>query len=474
VEWRPGQKFELNGELVVGNPSTPYIRVHGKISEQNNTFRGALSGYLYTTPLPEAIVRTAEFLLDMNIPDDFTAGAYIEISDDGNDVNDFLLVGADFSAWQNIHLAGYEDLEQYLPLFSLMAASPSTRYQLPVGLDASFFDMNWEQGDADLNLIGPDGTVYTPANHEGYPNVEYLKYPTEKLARFVVRNPAGGIWQLVVPETEGIGSYTFSAQKSSTAPTITLLTPNSDTTSGTVNITWVDVDSDSDAMISLYYDTDRSGADGTLITTGISENDVCNNYPWNTAGLPTGDYYVYAVIRDGVNMPAISYATGLVSVVDPDAPAQITSVNAPFESGSSVKISWEASSATDLDHYLIRITAHAAGEGYESTVATTDAEWFLDGLTTGGSYRVAIAAVDHDGHIGSNSDAIVLVPGGQATVPPATGEWQVFATPGTSYQAQVPGNTGDSYQLISGPVDATLSPTTGLFEWNVPLRANNE
>jgi hypothetical protein len=327
--------------------------------------------------------------------------------------------------------------------------------------------MTWDEGDTDLNLTAPDGTTYTPQNVAGYPNVHYYKDADGKEAVFEVAGPAGGTWQVTVTETAGIGGYRLESRRSTDAPVITLLQPQNDLAGGPVNIAWVDEDSDSDAVISLYYDTDRRGADGVLIATGVSQDNDPDSYVWDTTGVPTGDYYVYAVISDGNNVPAICYSTGRVRVVDPDGPAALTGLNAPEGTDTSVRLVWDTSSAPDLSHYLVRLTSDAAGEFYEQTVAASQAETLISDLTPGETYRVTVAAVDTGGHIGQESSPIIVVAGGTATVPPEAGQWDVFAQPGAQYQAQVPGGAGEVFVLVDGPAGATLDGS-GLFRWNVP------
>jgi hypothetical protein len=53
------------------------------------------------------------------------------------------------------------------------------------------------------------------------------------------------------------------------------------------------------AGLSLYYDTNNSGYNGTLIKSGINPN--TEQYTWNTANMPNGTYYIYAGFSDGLN-----------------------------------------------------------------------------------------------------------------------------------------------------------------------------
>ena len=63
------------------------------------------------------------------------------------------------------------------------------------------------------------------------------------------------------------------------------------------------------AEISLYFDTDSAGHDGTLIVGGLIQG-ANTSYLWDTSELPEGDYYIYAKIDDGVVPPVYAYANG--------------------------------------------------------------------------------------------------------------------------------------------------------------------
>jgi hypothetical protein len=79
-------------------------------------------------------------------------------------------------------------------------------------------------------------------------------------------------------------------------------------------IKWTDSDPDNNATIALYYDTDNTGYDGTLITGGISEDDPADSFVWNMPA-PAGPYYIYARIDDGINAPCYDYSSGTVATL---------------------------------------------------------------------------------------------------------------------------------------------------------------
>jgi hypothetical protein len=91
-----------------------------------------------------------------------------------------------------------------------------------------------------------------------------------------------------------------------------------DEANGRFAIAWSATDPDDDAQISLFYDTNNTGFDGTLIASGLSENDANNVYTWDTRGVANGTYFLYAVITDGLNTTR-RYATGRLVVNNPGA-----------------------------------------------------------------------------------------------------------------------------------------------------------
>lgn len=115
-------------------------------------------------------------------------------------------------------------------------------------------------------------------------------------------------------------------------------------TTGNVTISWTDSDIDDNATISLYYDTNNLGNDGTLIIGSISEDDTTDEYVWDltNANLLNGEYYVYAVIDDGSNPAVTDYSTTSFTyplTLNNNAP-QITVDSVNSSNGNSHIINW--------------------------------------------------------------------------------------------------------------------------------------
>ena len=84
-----------------------------------------------------------------------------------------------------------------------------------------------------------------------------------------------------------------------------------------LKIKWTDYDPDSSAQISLYYDTDQFGEDGTLIAMNISEDPdgESDHYFWDISNIQAGIYFVYAIIDDG-NSRSIDYSENAIIIAD--------------------------------------------------------------------------------------------------------------------------------------------------------------
>ena len=489
VVWVHNQGFGIEGTLNVGDPKDPYLSVSGAMRlDNNNGFQGELQG---TAQIPDDAPIIGAIAGGYQV----SARAYAQAYDDGDATDDYIIgsmtlpVLGEHAIEMNLDTgkidwnANLKDFKEVvIPSIDSLAVPPSAgclsmtaaadnTFTVESGTPSVIFRAGWETGNGDLELTAPDGTVITPANVGTFTGVTYYKNLAVPEAFYIVQLPAAGEWHLQVSDTTGMGKVTLDQLGPTTTPRITVLQPASDTAGSSVTITWDDAGSDPNATISLFYDTDRQGDDGVQIATGISAGDAANSYLWSTNGVPTGDYYVYAVIEDGANLPATSYSIGKVSVVDPKGPEQIIGLTAPEGTDTSARLTWDASTDPNLDHYLVQLTADAAGEGYEETITASEPTLTVDGLVPGETYRVVVAAVDVDGRVGCDSDPIVVIAGGVATVEPGAGQWQVFADPGQTYQAQVPSNAGDTFMLVDGPVGATLN-ANGLFEWSVPGNAD--
>ncbi|MCP4275683.1 MAG: hypothetical protein GY779_04950, partial [Gammaproteobacteria bacterium] len=79
------------------------------------------------------------------------------------------------------------------------------------------------------------------------------------------------------------------------------------------NITYTLFDTDDVVTVDFYYDTDNTGFDGTLISTGSSEGTGVTS-AWDTTGMLPGTYYVYGKTNDGTNPEVKTYSSGMLTI----------------------------------------------------------------------------------------------------------------------------------------------------------------
>ena len=105
------------------------------------------------------------------------------------------------------------------------------------------------------------------------------------------------------------------------APTISVLSPPSGNAEANLSyqVTWTDSDPDDNATISLYYDTNNIGFNGTLIpgAGSIAEDPEGggDTFTWDISNQPDdAKYWVYGVINDGTNPVAQDYSPGYLFI----------------------------------------------------------------------------------------------------------------------------------------------------------------
>lgn len=78
-----------------------------------------------------------------------------------------------------------------------------------------------------------------------------------------------------------------------------LYAENSDSLDRFYDIKWKLSDSDSSNFsVGLYYDNNKNGFDGTLITNLNNQSSGEGSYHWDTASVPAGKYYIYSLVTD--------------------------------------------------------------------------------------------------------------------------------------------------------------------------------
>ncbi|HDL64303.1 MAG TPA: fibronectin type III domain-containing protein, partial [Proteobacteria bacterium] len=296
------------------------------------------------------------------------------------------------------------------------AVSPSSAIDVPGGLKRAIFRFAWtDQAETEVRIISPSGEEFTPADaplDSSYAN--YLLDQENGEAWYVVKDPEEGQWRFML-SNRSIGDLTVQLLNIEDAPEVEMSTPGPQVLAGvktngdTIHLAWSFGDIQGDETISLYYDTDDSGYDGSLIASGhwVSRG----YYDWAIGDdVPSGRYFVYAIINNGDNLPRGSYMPGLVTVENGNAPDSPR--NVAVESGEGeITITWDANQEEDLLAYVVEWTDDVTSLNFNHRRAMgTLTSCNLDQLDNGRTYKIAVKAVDTAGNESLPSEVrLVLV-----------------------------------------------------------------
>ena len=344
-----------------------------------------------------------------------------------------------------------------------------------LGLEAS-----WETPNANATVLLtlPDGTVLDSAAIDARPDISLVASLSDDTHIVLkIDSPDAGDWSISLADFSGLGTVEYAALMQVPAPTIELTAPVVDQATSQVDVTYEAFDADSDAEISFFLDTDRQGHDGFLLGGRVVEADGPGTFTVDTAStpLPPGDYFIYAVIDDGENVPVLSnYATGAITIADAAGPTEVSNVTARWLGGQDISLNWD--SDPEATAYQVGITAHASQPGVETTfiVASTDNALTINGsqleqpLVLGETYRFEIRAIDAAQRTGAFGGTVITL-GPHAELQTEVEQFSAFADPGTTYEAQLELATGDTIQLLESAAGATLDSSSGQFRWDVPV-----
>jgi len=186
-------------------------------------------------------------------------------------------------------------------------------------------------------------------------------------------------------------------------------------TSGIFNILWNESSSNPVPNVSIYYDTDNSSANGTLITSNAPNRQGANSYAWNTRTAPGGTYYIYIVAEGSVvySNAAVKFkSSGGSSGIDHKKP-KITGVNDspdPFtpSAGQSLAIGFNLTdNRSSIFTVNLTITDRAGNPIASlgpytlysgSNTLTWDGKNSSGAIVSQGKYRYIISATDEAGN----------------------------------------------------------------------------
>jgi len=208
------------------------------------------------------------------------------------------------------------------------------------------------------------------------------------------------------------------------------------TVNTSVTLEWTLGDTDSGLQVGLYRDTDSSGYDGIPIATNLATAAGVGQYTWDTTSVPSGKYWVYAIVSDVVNSNG-AYSTGPIIINHNDMPEIALSKRALYFGGTQGGV------ATQNEKLLITNT----GLGALNWQASKSATWLTVSPVSNIGDGVLTVGVDLTGLGPGSYNGVVTV-----TDPAASNSPQRITVNLTVYAA---GGDGPPFGVFETPASGS-------------------
>ncbi|WP_298863248.1 DUF4114 domain-containing protein [uncultured Sulfitobacter sp.] len=237
----------------------------------------------------------------------------------------------------------------------------------------------WENADPDARVfvVKPDGTVIQEADFAAnrIMVVEDFSSPTERVV--IIDAPEEGTWDLEVVDPTGLGEVTYAASGETESPTFVFGPTAVIQTDGDVEYSFT-LDTPASAVsISFFYDDDLTELDG-VFAGNLAAGAGTGTFVWDPTGVVPDDYFVYAVVDDGVNPITIAETAFSVNVgSEADISISIEADVEEAKAGDTIRYTVTATnnSATDIAKAitaLINLADLAPLETSSIAASTTD------------------------------------------------------------------------------------------------------
>lgn len=504
----------LHEKVVKFNGSLEWVfrKTEAKLSGTFTALNGALAGTGSITVNQRGVVGTAQLTGQLKPPDlggykfepiaTADVKAYFQYSDDNMSANDY----AAFSANLDLPIIGRKSiavrvtpdggLEYFLGMTSLenlegqtgafsasaekfsafaadtVVSAASDTFPVPSGAQQLLLSATWENEseNVELEIVRPDGSVLHENELDGT-NAVLIPQMTSTTSRAIaLLNPEPGDWQIRVVSEDELGTTQFAALREGSDPTVEMLSAQASLDE--VVIEYVAADPDSEATVTLFYDTDNVGFDGTALAENLLANGETVSHTWSLSQAFSGTYYLYAMISDGQGGLAFDYLDTPITI---DADASSSSVTALPASvpTPTFTVSWSGqddANGAGLASYDIFVSDNGgAFELWQDNTTQTSAEFTGE---VGHTYRFHSVATDQAGRVEESPtqpDAITgvnLLP--TLTLPciltvPRSTQPQSFVLTGITAganetQALVMSATSSDTGVVSIPIASTVAP----------------
>jgi hypothetical protein len=306
-----------------------------------------------------------------------------------------------------------ENVDSYTPVGPSRKPSSAlggNGFTVAPGDKQTFITASWLTGSPTFTLEGPHGLhIVAHANGPtiavtgpGASGVYLLDVKTPRSLALFMPKPVVGDWTVRATGGGGIGVH---VQGNKPTPTLTVEAPAAGQTlhatvaAPTQTIRGTLHGADPNATVTLY--AGRTGCAGPLLASRVRAGGGMWSFDWNTAGLQSGSYHVYAVLDNGTGPLVSVCSTGTVSVERPAHPAGPKHLTATLKQ-QAVVAAWQAPDAAGTARgYVIRWRTAGRPPGtWHPVDAGASLTFTLRVPPNTGGYEIGVAAYDAAGRPG--------------------------------------------------------------------------
>jgi gliding motility-associated-like protein len=308
-------------------------------------------------------------------------------------------------------------------------------------------------------------------------HISYFENPTAHYAAYYFRTPRNGDFFVGV-----INADSINVKSALVRPSIELLNIKQNISNSTFTFDWSDECPDRDALISLGYDNDTEGGDGTIFMDSISQNSSINSYTWDYAKkIRTGKYYFYATIRDSIGLFRTVYYKTPFIVAENNIPN--TPSDAKYKiTGDTIQLDWKGNNEYPITYIVYYSNRpNTVSNLSENFAIINDTSFAFISFIPGRYYEFMITAVDTFGKESTNSNVIKFTFRSSVNnnIPfiKTIKESKDICHYGNTYSTTIVAEDLDSdkliYTLVESPTGMTINANTGQITWQPQLTENH-
>ncbi|HYV35072.1 MAG TPA: glycoside hydrolase domain-containing protein [Gemmataceae bacterium] len=345
----------------------------------------------------------------------------------------------------------------------------SQSFAIPASTPWFLMAANWQNnvGTVPVQVVAPDGRVWNDANFDNAAVglVSAFSAPTTEVVG--LRNPAAGNWTISLPTSDSanLGTVQFNGLSQSTTPAIKITSVDRSGTQVTVH--YIVQTSDPNTEISLFYTTDNQTGTGLLIASGLMATTGDTTFTWDISALPSGQYYVSALVDDTHSPIAIDQLSTAITVGNlPPALALINDQTVV----TGTLLSLQASASDPNNDQVSFSLDPGAPPGISIDPFTGVFNWQVPQNQAAADYSVTVRATDNGtGALSAARTFTIHVL--SLNKPPLLGfiaDHTIDVGQTVSFSAAATDPDGDTltYSLDPGaPAAAAINPQQGTFTW---------